>query len=264
MILLFGAAFGVMAAMPLRHASMPEAAANSQVRFRDLIDVFRDKPFARFLLGIYGPLIPFFFILPFYSAYQLKEVGIDAMHLAWIQVIYFVLKIIVLKASEGLLHRVSPRTIFIITIPFYVAFFILMGMAQHVSADASREFESGSVYWHAVWPLAAAWGIASIGDGLWAVAQGTMLYGIVPESNNRPAYFAAFNLMAFLSYSVGPLMAWQILEWVGDAKVQVLGHTFGHFQLFFVGCGVMMAFCSITLIQMPNSREEVLAEKTAS
>jgi hypothetical protein len=259
-ILLIGAAFGVMAAMPLRYASMPEASARSQVRLADLIEVVRDKPFMRFIVGIYGPLIPFFFVLPYYAAYQLKIIGIDAEHMALITVIYLVLKIGLLKIAERLLPFMGPRRMFLACVPIYVAFFFLHGMAQHVDADASRTFSMTSPYWRGVWPLAAAWWLASIGDSLWNVAQGTALYGIVPTTPNRPAYFAAFNLMSFLSYSVMPLISWAALQVLGDASVSFMGLKFDHFQLFFLICSGLMAFTSLTLLRIPNSRDEVIGQ----
>ena len=260
-LLLAGAAFGVLAALPLHHASMPESSAKSEVSVADLFVVFRDKPFMRFIVGIYGPLIPFFFILPYYSVYQLKEVGIDAKHLGWLTIIYLMLKVVMLKVAERLLPRIGPRRMMLATIPIYVGFFFFMGMAQHVEADASRAFDFSLPYWRGVWPIAAAWWLASVGDAMWNVAQGTLLYGLVPEGKNRPAFFATFNLMSFLSYALVPFASWQLLKLMGNRTVEFLGLSFGHFQLFFLCCAGLMMLSSLTLLRMPNSREEVLGAK---
>lgn len=260
-LLLLGAAFGLLAALPLRHASMPERSAKSEVAVTDLLQVMRDKPFRYFIVGIIGPLLPFFFILPYYSVYQLEVVGIDAKHLAWITMVYLILKIMLLKLAENLLPRLGPRKMLIASIPMYVAFFFFMGMAHHVDADASREFNLAMPYWKGVWPIAAAWWFASLGDALWNVAQGTLLYGIVPEGKNRPAFFAAFNLMTFMAYSVVPFLSYFLLGLMGDMTLTFLGIKFGQFQLFFLICSGMLALTSLTLLRMPNSREEVFGHR---
>jgi hypothetical protein len=131
-------------------------------------------------------------------------------------------------------------------------------MAQHVDADASRAFDFSLPYWRGVWPLAAAWWLAAFGDATWCVAQGTALYGIVPTTKNRPAFFASFNMMSFLSYSVLPLISFAVLQSLGDISIKFMGMTFDHFQLFFVICAGIMAVSGLTVLWIPNSRSEVL------
>ena len=226
-ILAVGGAFGILAVVFLRRATMPAVSAASHVRWADIPKTLKHRPFRRYILGMLLYTVPFFIAVPYYQVFNLDVVGMKPSFIAYMLAGYCVVKIVVMSVMGRQIDRRGARWALLATGPLYVVFFL--GYALSVNGR--------------IWPAAVAWLIAGVADGAYCVSMTGFLYGAVPHSRTRPAYFAVANLFALTTYGVGAVAAVPILEALKGVRLTVGPIVLEQFQCFYAICALLMVPC---------------------
>jgi MFS family permease len=228
-ILAVGGVFGFLAVLPLRQASLPILSARAAVDWSDLPGVFRHRPFRRFLVGSFIITLPFYFGLPFYQVFHLEVLKLSTRTIAYISVIYVIVKVAMLPLIGRRLVRWGPERVLLVASTTYSIFFFCYPLAAAAGG----------------WSIAFAWCLAGACDGAWGIAWNSAMYASVPNTLSRPAYFAVVNLFTLGAYAVGAVVAMKILEAMRDWHVHLGPFALGQYHLFFAGCGALMLLCSL-------------------
>lgn len=229
LVLAAGGVFGFLAAIPLRAAALPQATEQAQADWSDLPGVFRHRPFRRFLIGILITAAPFAFSLHYYQVFAIDVLQMDKRYIAYISVTYMTVKIAVLPLIGRRLVRWGPRRTLRCSAYCYVFFFLCYPLTAMGGG----------------WLVAAAWVIAALGDSFWAVAQSSGIYACVPQSRDRPAYFAVFNLLVLGMYALGGWASVYVIEAMRGMSVNIGPYVLGQYHLYYLGCAAAMVPCLI-------------------
>ena len=223
-LMVVGGFFGFLSVMGLGRAAMPAASARSAVGWRDLLSVVRAGPFARSVLCMTIFNLPFAFACPYYQVYYRDVLKMPPQQIATMYACYLLVRLAMAPMLGRLADRIGPTRMGLLAGPIYAAFFAV--------------FVFGAEGRHV--PFMLAWGAVAIADAGAALSFSSVVYGTVPQSPSRPAYFAAWNIMTWGSYAVCGAIAAPVLESIRDVTVTVGPLRLGHFHLLYVACTVLM------------------------
>jgi hypothetical protein len=218
---------GILAVLALRDAPMPSLAANAAPRLADLPAVLRTPPFVRVVAVMLLFNVPFFFACPYYQVFHLEIARMPASMIALMQTGYLAVKIVSLPALGRLLERWGPSRTLFATGFVYAPFF------------ATYPLCGPGVYW----PIMAGWAVVALADAAFGLAIQAALYGSVPDSRARPAYFAVYNFTSLVGYGIGSVLAVPALEAIREVRLQVGPLALGHFHLLYAACTLLMFPC---------------------
>lgn len=238
-ILIVGGLCGLLSVFSLRRATMPSVSASSRVGRDTIKEMWRSRPFVRCLAGTLIYNLPFLLTLPYYQVFNLTVVGMRETVIAMMGAGYCLTKILAAPLMGRLLDRWGTRRMIYLISPIYVLFFAAFPFCGPGRA----------------WPLIAVWVLAGVGDSAYMLGITNALYGAVPETPARPAYFAVFNLLSLGIYGVGGLLAVPILEALKGVTISLGPFVLGHFHLLFGVSGLMMIPCLFGAQLFPGKRQ---------
>jgi len=248
-LLIIGALFGVVAALPLRRAVLPSVTARASVTWADLKEVPHNRPFCRFLLVISVICLPFYLAAPFYQVFNQEILRLDLSTIGYITVGYLVIKILLSNLSARWVTKLGANRMLQVSCFVYTLFFMCF-----LLADKGR-----------AWPVFVGWMFSGAGDAIFNVAHGTAMFGSIPHSTARSAYFAAYNLLILLSYGVGGIVAMGLLEWFKHHPIVLGGWTMTNFHCLYFVVFVFMVVCTLALRffpLIPVTEPQLAVEKT--
>jgi MFS family permease len=193
----------------------------------DIVRVFRERPFRRFLVGLMILNLPFTFAIPYYQVFHLTVLHMNKFSIGCIVVAYGITKILTAKLWGKAVDRVGPRRIMFMVSPVYTILF-----TAYVFSEPGH-----------VWPIFLGWTVCGAADGGWGVASMATLYGAVPSRGARPAFFAVFNLAIFGLYGIGALVAVHVLKWLEHAQLALGPLTLDRYHIFFAIPLLLMLPC---------------------
>jgi predicted MFS family arabinose efflux permease len=236
LLLAAGGVFGVGAALALGRAAMP--AFSESVRFSgaDLRHVFGHRAFLRYLAATLLFNLPFFAACPYYQVFNLDVLHMSPRLIAVAGAGYSVTKILLARWGGRLADRYSARAIGLACGVPYALFFAVFPLC---TPDR-------------FWPVIVAWTAVGAVDMLYGIAVQSALYGLLPESPARPAFFAASSLTNLGLYAVGAWGAMHIAEALKGVHLQVGPITLGQFHLLYAGCALLMLPCTLAACLLPG------------
>jgi MFS family permease len=183
-----------------------------------LMEPFRDGNFLRaviffglwtFALGLAGPL---------YGVFMLDQLGISYTEISLFNAAFMVTSIAGYRLWASLVDRFGSKPVLqILMVP--VTFIPLLWVAN----------APGSYY---MVPVALCVSGALFSGILVAVTP--LLYGLVPEGEQRPYYMASWSATVNLMGALGPLSGSFLAKALEDVSFQVEGFTVGHLQIIFL------------------------------
>jgi MFS family permease len=239
-ILLGGGVFGLLAITMLNRAPMPASSESSQVRWTDIFQVFRHRPFILLVLGNLLIEVPFFIGCPYYAVFNLKVLHLSGVAISVMGVGYYLLKIVLSPLLGRWVDAAGPRRTLWWVVPLY-----LLSFSGYAFSTAA-----------APWPVFVGWTLAGIADGAYMVALNSGLFTVVPPQGGRQAFFAAYNLITFLANSLIAALGVKIVYWLKDRHADLGSFHFGQFHLLFLLCAGLLAVCMAGTALFPGARRE--------
>jgi MFS family permease len=233
-----GGIFGVLAVFALRNAAMPTLSAESRVTMKDLRDILREKVFRRYVLFSLIYNLPFFFACPYYQVFNLQELKMKESVIALMMVGYQVVRIITTRFAGPLLDRKGVCWTALACGGVYTAFFLTF------------PFCSPERYW----PLLIAWAAAGAADAAFSITVTAALYGSVPNTASRPAYFAISNLIGVGAYGLGALIAVPVLTALKGVSFDFAGLRVGQFHCYYFLIAITMIACTFGALLMEKRK----------
>lgn len=227
LLLAVGGVFGLSAVLALRGAAMPEVAAAPHIRWADIGEMLRRRPFTNYLLGVTIYNLPFFLGVPFYQVFNLKVLNMHEGTISLLVIGYYLIKILFSHQCGLWIDRLGCRRAIYLVSPLYLLFFLLYTLS---AADRS-------------WLIFAAWTLVGIADAAFAVAATTALYQSVPDTASRQAYFAVSNLAQLLLFSAGATVATLLVQLLKPATLTLGPLHLAQFQLLYAICTLMFVPC---------------------
>lgn len=222
-----GAVFGVAAVLTLFRAEMPAISAAARVQWSDLRGALTQAEFRRYLAGLLLYNLPFLLAVPYYQVFNLEVLSMRESLIGYMLAGYLLVRMVLFAYWGRQVDRHGPRYVFLLIGPLYVLFFLGL-----MAATRGR-----------LWPVMVAWGLAGVGDAAFNVALAAALYGAVPHTPARPAYFALSNLVVMAPFVFGGAMAVPILKALAGVRVQLGPLVLGQFQCFYGLLGLVMIPC---------------------
>ena len=238
-LLIVGGLFGFLSVIGLGRAAMPAASATSAVSWRSLVSVVRPGRFTRSVLCMTIFNLPFAFACPYYHVYYRDVLGMPPQRIAMMYACYLLVRLATAPMLGRLADRIGPTRMGLLTGPIYAAFF-----AVYIFGAEGRYV-----------PFMLAWAAVAIADAGAMLSFSSLVYGTVPRSPSRPAYFAAWNIMTWGSYAVGGAVATPVLESIRNVSVTIGPLRLGHFHLLYVACTVLMLITTFAALWFPKMRE---------
>ncbi len=224
MVLAVGGIFGLLAALPLRRATMPAVTASNRVRSSDLLRVWRHREYSRYVLGVLAYNAPFLLAVPYYQVFNLKVLGLPEGAVGLIAAGYFLCKILATFVWAPIVKRLSPRRILFMLSPAYVLFFCLFPLSSVMGT----------------WAIVFAWLLIGCCDAAYLVAAGAALYEAIPTSAGRPAFFVVYNLVLLGASGICALISVPLLGALKNAHLQIGPMNLGQFHIFYLLIAGMM------------------------
>lgn len=227
-ILAAGGVFGLLSIAALSKVPMVKPAVGaSSPRLKDLPRVFAEKSYRHYLYGMVIYNLPFFLTVPYYQVFFQRGLGMKVSEVGNMLTLYWVVKVFISGLAGRWSHRLGSRQAMLLIGPTYVAFFFLL-----VVANPER-----------VWPVYLAWIVAGLGDATYNVASMSALFGVVPPTGARPAFFAVNNLLTLGLFAVGAPIAEAVLRALSAAPLSLGSLELGPYQRLFALSGLMMIPC---------------------
>lgn len=243
LLLMGGTVFGFAAVAMFRGIVMPTISASAKLEWSSLREVITHAPFLRVLLGGFIYNIPFYLAVPYYQVYHLDVLGLQGKAIAGLTVGYYIIKTIAMPTLGKWVERLGPRLSIYLASPFYVAFFFCYAFSGPGRA----------------WMVFLGWALIGMAEGCYGVAYTTALYGSIPESNARPAYFATYNLVLLLLGAGGAAAAARLVEGLKDS---LGGHLYtlgplhlGQYQILYGLCALILIPCILSTQLFPGRRK---------
>lgn len=242
LLLLVGCLFGATAIFFLHRIPMPHAENADAFHWRDLVDVLRNRPYIRFVLGMLIYEIPFFIGPVYYQVFYLRVLYMKESVISLVMVGYLAVKILLSPLFGRLVDRLGVRRLTLLVTPSYMLTFLGYMFCGPRNA----------------WLIFILWALAGVGDGAFGVILYSALYATTPDTAKRQAFFAFYNLVMLLGTSIGAFAAVAIAEWLKDKSVTVGPFVLGQFHLLYAGCFVYFIFIFLFSIPlMPGKGERV-------
>jgi len=216
LLLLGGGVLGLLAVVAWWHIPPPAVPAVT-VRWADLPEILRHKPYLFYLLGLMCYDFPFFIVTPYYQVYHLRVLNLHEAAIAWIAISYYLTRSLASGICGRWVDRLGVRKILLLITPSYL---ILFG-AYVVSTPGT------------VWLIYAASALAGVGDAVFGVVAAASLYATVPESSARQAYFAVYNLSLLLLTGLGAIVGVHLLDMLQGHQLLIANLTLTPFHLLF-------------------------------
>ena len=217
---------------------MPAISASSNVGWMDIVGVARSRPFVRVMAALLVYNLPFAFACPYYQVFYLEVLHMPPAWIAVMQAGYFVVRIATAPALGRASDRLGPRRICLTMGLLYAGF-----LAVYPFGVSGR-----------LWPFILAWAVVGLADASASVSLLSVLYGAVPNTSARPAYFLMYNVVMLGSFALGGAVAAPVLEAFKDYTLHVGRFTFGHFHLLYAFCTVLMLLCTFAALLLPGAR----------
>ncbi len=219
-----GGLFGLAAVVMLKWADLPVDCNNEQVQWTDVRTIGRERPFLRCMLAISIYNIPFYFACPYYTVFALEELHMRPSMVACMMIGYYGIKSLISFRMGGVVDRLGARLAIYLISPLYLLFFLLYAVSTS----------------HTAWLIFLAWSMVSLADAVFNIAAVSALYRTIPETSARQTFFAVYNLLAFLSASVGAVSAAASLQALRKLTITVGPWTLDHFHLLYLGCFLLL------------------------
>lgn len=242
-ILAGGAAVGLLAVIVLTKIPLPAVSAESRVCWADVSGILRTWPFLRFLAGMLLYNVPFFFACPYYQVFHLEVLYMPKSAIALMMVGYYLVKVIISPLCGRLNDRLGPRAAIYLISPLYLGFFLLYAVAQQP------------------WVIFIAWALVSMADAQFMVSTSSALYGAVPDTPARPAYFALYNLASSLITAIGAIAAIAVVEWLKPHTLTLGAFTFDQFHLLYAACFVVLIPCLFATQLYPGKKAVRISQR---
>jgi len=152
---------------------------------------------------------------------------------------YLLVRLATAPMLGRLADRIGPKRMGLLAGPIYAAFFLV--------------FVFGARGGYA--PFLPAWAGVALADAGATLSFSSLIYATVPQSPSRPAYFAAWNIMAWGSFALGGAVAAPRLESIRHVTLTIGPFTLGHFHLLYLGCAVLMAATTFAALWLPETRK---------
>jgi MFS family permease len=247
LLIAVGGLFGLFAVLPLRGVNLPSMSAEARASWRDVGQVARHKPFKRMMGAMLVMSLPFTIAVPYYHVVHLEELHMSKSAIAAMQICYMLVKLASYGMCGRLVDRLGARPAMATACGVYILFFVSYMFAPGMSA----------------WLVVGGWiFIASIGDALWLPGAYASLYGSVPRSDVRTAFFAIYNLLLLGMYAVGALVAVWLASLFKGQAIAWGPLWLGPFQIFYLLCMVLMCLCTFGAWLLP-ARSRAPARPTA-
>ena len=215
--------------IPLARASMGGAVSTARLRLRSIPAILADKRFLLYVAGVAIVNLPFYFVIPYYQAYNIEVLKLSKTVITVMLIAYGATKLLFSSAWGRAVDRRGPRR----TLVVVAALFVLCLFCYVLSAA----FGMVAVF--------AAWFIGGVADAGYLVAAPAALYRILPRAESRQAYFVFNNQIATLMSGVGALVAVPILTALSGQTLRVGQVSLGQFPLFFLGASLLMVPCTL-------------------
>ena len=244
-LLLAGGVFGLLAVQSLWRVRMPAISAGARLSWSAVPEVLRHRPFIRYVVATLIYNLPFWLAAPYYQVFNLKVVGLGERAISYMMIGYFVIKIAALPFAGRWLDRLGPRKMIYLVSPLYVLFFALYALGSPERP----------------WAPFAAWALIGMAEAGFSVAATSALYSSVPESQSRQAYFAFYNLLAFLFAALGSAgAAWTVGRLESTPPLAIGPLHFGQFQLLFAISCLMLIPCILGTQLYPGKKQAAAAK----
>ena len=100
------------------------------------------------------------------------------------------------------------------------------------------------------------WTAVGAADGAYNIAVTSVLYGAVPNTRGRPAYFAVCNVITTGLAAVGSAAAVPVLNALKEVHLALGPLQLGQYQLFYGAIGIVMIPCLLGAQLFPRGRTE--------
>ena len=235
-MLVCGGLFGLLAVVALSRAVMPALSASAHIARNDFRTMLTNRPFIRLTLAYVIYNIPFAFAVPYYQVFNLTVVNMRETVIALMSTGYGIVRILLLPTLGRAVDRWGPRRTVILVSPVYILFFFVFPVCQ---PDCQ-------------WPLLLAWAAVSVADAAWVVASTQALYGTIPRTRGRAAYFAVWNLCGLLTAALGAMLAAPILRATKGFELTIGTLHLTSFHLFYAACGLVLIPCAFAACWFPG------------
>lgn len=243
-LLLAGGVFGLLAAHSLWRIRMPAISAGARLSWSAVPEVVRYRPFIRFLAANLIYNVPFWLASPYYQVFHLKVIGLGEKAISYMMIGYFVIKIAALPYAGRWLDRLGARKMIYLVSPLYVMFFALYAIGSPERP----------------WAPFVAWALIGVAEAGFSVAATAALYSSVPETQTRQAYFAFYNLLAFLFAAMGSAGAAWTVSRLESASLTLGPLHFGQFQLLFGISFLILIPCILGTQLYPGKKQPTVAK----
>jgi MFS family permease len=220
---------------------MPKATVAQAISMIDIPKTLAVRAFRNYVIGIFIYLLPFLIAIPFYQVYYQESLKMNKTVIGTVLVGYQIVKLLSSKYAGRWVDRVGPRAALLIAGPMYATFFLLLSVAE-----VGR-----------IWPLYVAWIIIAFGDAMWGIATQSALFGTVPKSGARPAFFAVANLVTLGLYGIGALCGEVLIRSIAGTRYEIAGISMGQYSILFLVSSILMIPCTAgAYLMSKSSRDE--------
>jgi len=223
-VLAAGGVFGFLSVLVLRHATMPALSAEARASWADVRQILHQRAFRRYLYAFAIYNLPFLFACPYYQVFHLTVLHMPESLIATTMIGYLLTKLFVTRWCGRLHDRWGSRRLILRAGAIYTVFFLMYPLAGTERA----------------WMILVAWALVGAADAAWNVSVTAVLYGVIPETRARPAYFAFASLLNSGLCGLGALVAIPVLGAMADWAWKLGPFQFGQFHFFYAMCTVLM------------------------
>ncbi len=219
-----GALFGILAAVSLRRAHLPDVPGVDSFSWSAFPGILRNKLFRSCVLINIVYNIPFWFAMPFYQVFYLRVLHMNEIAIAGMLGLYYVFKIMFSPMIGRWISRFGARAIFFwVTIPYLYLFFSFSLCTPERT-----------------WPLWLGWIGASLADAAFSLTLTSVLYESIPRSGPRRAYFVANNLFSFAAAGTLTACATLLAEALKDRVLDFGTWHLGQFHILYLICAAAL------------------------
>ena len=240
MVFLVGTIFGLAGYLSLSRATYSRAErVESGIRPKSLLQPLKNTNFRRaavayglwtFAAGLAGSL---------YSVFMIKQLQISYTEISIFNAIFMIASIAGYKAWAGLVDRFGSKSVLrlILWPTILIPFVWILN-------------EPGSYYFV---PIALTMSGLLI-SGL-AVSITPLLFGLVPDGEQRPVYMATWSATVNLIGAMGPLCGSLLVRYLEPIDLEIAGFSIGNLQIIFAISGLLRVAPIILLGKVRDARE---------
>ena len=204
-----------------------------------LLTPFRDARFRNLLIFFWIWNFSWSVASPFYSVFMLKTLQISYTTVAVLSSLGMASMAIGSRVLSGLIDRYGSKAM--------LQILVLPGIFTPVLWVFSRP---DFYYFIPVAMILNGMVFAGV-----MVSVNALLYGTVPETGNRTAYFASWSSSVFLSYAFAPLLGSALVEVFRPYHWVLMGFDIGYIQMVFLVSAALMVIPNVLLRAIEDNKD---------